>query len=60
MLPTSVPTSDYRYCALPESLNNLSVCHHMIPDHVHASVQVSSSLRACLLPSALRGVQADP
>jgi hypothetical protein len=43
-LPTSALTSDYRYHALPESLNNLSVRHHMILDHMRASVRVSSSL----------------
>jgi hypothetical protein len=29
ILPTSALTSDYHYRTLPESLNNLSVCHHV-------------------------------
>jgi hypothetical protein len=59
ILPTSALTSDYRYCALPKSPNNLSVCRHMIPDHVCIVVCTTSSLRVSLLLSALKGVQAD-
>jgi hypothetical protein len=58
-LPTSALTSDYRYRALPEVPNNLSVHRHMIPDHVHIVVRTASSPQASLLLSAPRGVPAD-
>jgi hypothetical protein len=59
-MPTSALTSDCRYRYLPESPNNLSVCRHMIPDHVRIAMRATSNLQASLLLSALRGVQADP
>jgi hypothetical protein len=60
ILQSSAPTPDYRYCNLPTLLNNLSVRHHMIPDHVRSVVQDSSSPEASPFACVPRGVPADP
>jgi hypothetical protein len=59
-MPTSALTSDYRYLALPESPNNLSVRHHVTSDHVQFLVRASSRRQSFCDSPVLRGVQADP
>jgi hypothetical protein len=59
MAPTSELTSDYRHRNLPESLNNLSVRHHMIPDHVHSAGRASLDPKASPFACVPRGVPAD-
>jgi hypothetical protein len=60
ILLSSVLTSDCRPLPIPRTLDNLSMCHHMIPDHVRIAVRVSSSPKVSLSECVLRGVPADP
>jgi hypothetical protein len=43
ILISSVLMSDRPPLPIPRTLNNLSVCRHMIPDHVRIAVRASSS-----------------
>jgi hypothetical protein len=60
ILRSSALTSDYRRRVLPESLDNLSVCRYMIPDHVRIAARDSSSPKSSPSACVLRGVPADP
>jgi hypothetical protein len=60
ILQSSALTSDRPPLPIPRTLNNLSVCRHMIPDHVRIAVRPSSSPEVSLFECVLRGVPADP
>jgi hypothetical protein len=60
ILLSSALTLDYRYRDLPSLPNNLSICRHMIPDHVRIAARDSSSPEASPFACVPRGVPADP
>jgi hypothetical protein len=60
ILRSSALTPDHLPLPIPRTLDNLSVCRHMIPDHVRIAVRTSSSPKSCLPACVLRGVLADP
>jgi hypothetical protein len=60
ILLSSALMSDRPLLPIPRTLDNLSVCRHMIPDHVRIAVRVSSSPEASPFECVLRGVPADP
>jgi hypothetical protein len=60
ILQSSALTSDRPPLPIPRTLDNLSVCRHMIPNHVRIAVRASSSPKASPTECVLRGVPADP
>jgi hypothetical protein len=60
ILQSSALTSDRPPLPIPRTLDNLSVCRHMIPDHVRIAVRTSLSPKASPTECVLRGVPADP
>jgi hypothetical protein len=60
ILISSVLTSDRLPLPILRTPNNLSVCRHMIPDHVRSAERASSGPEASPFACVLRGVPADP
>jgi hypothetical protein len=60
ILLSSVLTLDRLPLPIPRTLDNLSLCCHMIPDHVRIAAPVSLSPEVSLLACVPRGVPADP
>jgi hypothetical protein len=60
ILQSAALMSDRPPLPIPRTPDNLSVCRHMIPDHVRIAAPASSSPESCLPACVLRGVPADP